>query len=92
MTYDNNWEEKEKIIDNKIPVRSELYIKQIKKSLEGINLSDILIIRNWICYASVIEDFSYKEIYDKEIKSSFISNILKPQLVFRKKNLLKKNN
>ena len=92
MTYDNNWEEKEKVIDNRIPVRSELDIKQIKKSLEGINLSDILIIRNWICYASIIEDFSYKEIYDKEIKSSFISSILKPQLVFRKKDLLKKNN
>jgi tetratricopeptide (TPR) repeat protein len=89
MQYNENWKEKELIIDNKIPIRNELDKKKIHKSLKGINLSDILIIKNWICYANLIGDFSYKDIYHKEVKSSFINKILEPQLAFRKKNLLK---
>ena len=88
MAYDKSWEEKELIFDNRIPVRTELDKKQIHKSLKGVNLSDILIIKNWISYASIIDDFSYKEFYDKEIKSIFINSILKPQLDFRKKDIL----
>ena len=63
--------------------------KKIHKSLQGINLSDILIIKNWIYYAYLIGDFSYKDIYYEEAKSSFIEAILEPQLTFRKKNLIK---
>ena len=89
MEYNENWKEKELIIDNKTPIRNKLDKKKIHKSLKGINLSDILIIKNWICYANLIDDFSYKDIYCKEAKSSFISKILEPQLAFRKKYLLK---
>ena len=89
MEYNENWKEKELIIDNKTPIRNELDKKKIHKSLKGINLSDILIIKNWICYANLIGDFSYKDIYYKEVKSSFINKILEPQLAFRKKYLLK---
>ena len=89
MEYKDNWKEKELIIDNKIPIRNELDKKKFNKSLKGINLSDILIIKNWICYANLIGDFSYKDIYSKEAESSFINKILEPQLAFRKKNLLK---
>ena len=89
MEYNENWKEKELIIDNKTPIRNKLDKKKIHKSLKGINLSDILIIKNWICYANLIGDFSYKDIYYKEVKSSFINKILEPQLAFRKKYLLK---
>ena len=89
MKYEKNWKEKELIIDNKTPIRNELDKKKIHKSLKGINLSDILIIKNWICYANLIGDFSYKDIYNREVKSSFINSILEHQLVFRKKNLIK---
>ena len=92
IVYNKNWSEKESNFDNSIPIRTELDKKQIHKSLQGINLSDILIIKNWICYAAIIGDFSYKKIYNKEIKSSFINNILKPQLAFRKKALLEQEN
>ena len=88
MQYDQDWKEKELAFDNRIPIRTELDKKQIHESLEGINLSDILIIKNWLCYASLIEDFSYKEIYEKDVKSSFIDSILKPQLAFRKRDFL----
>ena len=89
MEYDKNWKDKELMIDNKTPIRNELDKKKIHKSLKGINLSDILIIKNWICYADLIGDFSYKDIYYGDVKSSFINSILEPQLTFRKKDLIK---
>jgi tetratricopeptide (TPR) repeat protein len=89
MEYEKKWKEKELIIDNKTPLRKELDKKKIHKSLKGINLSDILIIKNWICYANLIGDFSYKDIYYEEVKSNFINSILEPQLTFRKKDLIK---
>ena len=89
MEYDKDWKDKELMIDNKIPIRNEFDKKKIHKSLKGINLSDILIIKNWICYADLIGDFSYKDIYYGDVKSSFINSILEPQLTFRKKDLVK---
>ena len=89
MEYEKKWKEKELIIDNKIPLRKKLDKKKIHKSLKGINLSDILIIKNWICYANLIGDFSYKNIYSGDVRSSFINSILEPQLTFRKKDLIK---
>ena len=89
MNYEKNWKDKELMIDNKTPIRNELDKKKIHKSLKGINLSDILIIKNWICYADLIGDFSYKDIYYGDVKSSFINSILEPQLTFRKKDLIK---
>ena len=89
MEYEKNWKDKELMIDNKTPIRNELDKKKIHKSLKGINLSDILIIKNWICYANLIGDFSYKDIYHEEVKSNFINSILEPQLTFRKKDLIK---
>ena len=90
MKYNEEWREKESIIDLRIPSRAESDKKKNLPSVKGINLSDILIIRNWLCYAKEIGDFSYKEIYDLEINSNFINNILNPQLDFRKKDFLKK--
>ena len=39
-------------------------------------------------YADAIGDYSYKLVYDKDIKDNFFSNIIKTQLDFRKKDLL----
>ena len=65
--------------------------KQIKKfggkSIVGINLSDILIINNWISYAQIIGDESYKKVYDKKIENVFVNKFLENQLEFRKKEL-----
>lgn len=87
MKYDNKWNSFEKIIDSREPERIEIDKKILCKSLEGINLSDILIINNWISYAQIIGDQSYKQVYDKKIKISFLKHILQKQLQFRKKNL-----
>ncbi len=88
IEYNQNWKEKEKLIDNIEPKRINLDKKVWKASLNGLNLSDILIIKNWINYANTIGDFTYKRIYEKEIENSVhVGNILINQLEFRKDNL-----
>ena len=88
MSYDQDWETKEKIIDNKNTIRLDIDEKIWGTSIRGLNLSDILIIKNWINYADSIGDYSYKLIYEKDVKNNFLKNILQPQLNFRKKDLL----
>ena len=87
MEYRSEWEEKENIIDKRIPIRENNDKKILGVTIKGINLSDILIIKNWLVFAKIINDESYKLIYDDEIGTNFIENILKPQLDFRKKEL-----
>ena len=87
MKYDNEWKSFEEIIDSRKPKRIEADKKILKKSIEGINLSDILIINNWISYAQIIGDESYKKVYDKKIENVFINKFLEDQLEFRKKEL-----
>jgi tetratricopeptide (TPR) repeat protein len=88
MTYNNDWKEKETLIDKTNPIRTTEDKKIFTQSTKGINLSDILIIKNWINYAEMIGDYSYKKIYNKKITPNFINNILRSQLNFRKKSLL----
>lgn len=87
MKYDNEWKSLEEIIDSREPKRIDEDKKIFSKSIEGINLSDILIINNWISYAQVIGDESYKTVYDKKIKNVFVNKFLEDQLEFRKKEL-----
>ena len=44
-----------------------------------------MVIKNWIGYADIIGDNSYKLIYDKKIENTFIEKILRSQIDFRKK-------
>ncbi len=87
INYNKLWQEKENIIDNEEPERLEADKKVYQKSVKGINLSDILIINNWLNYAKIIGDISYKKIYGKKIKTSNLNNILEKQLKFRINNI-----
>ena len=87
MQYNNGWRSFEDIIDSREPKRIEADKKIWGKSIVGINLSDILIINNWISYAQVIGDESYKKVYDKKIENAFVNKFLDDQLEFRKKEL-----
>jgi tetratricopeptide (TPR) repeat protein len=88
MQYKKEWAKKEYIFDSSEISRIDVDKKVWSSYLKGINLSDILIIKNWIKYADTIGDYSYKLVYDKDIKDNFFSNIIKTQLDFRKKDLL----
>ena len=84
--YNKNWKKKEDIVDGREPPRLNIDKKVIGETIQGINLSDILIIKNWIRYADIIEDYSYKLIYKKITKTNMMDKILNTQIEFRKKN------
>ena len=85
--YDQKWDTFEKIIDSREPKRIKADKKIWGKSIEGINLSDILILNNWISYSQIIGDESYKKVYNKKIENNFLKKFLENQLEFRKKQL-----
>ena len=87
FNYNENWHKQENIIDKLEPNRSDENKKILIQSSKGINLSDILIIKNWISYAYIIGDHSYKKIYTSHIDVSFLSKILKNQINFRVREL-----
>ena len=84
MKYKEEWLIKEKLIDDRTPVRKEEDKKIWGKYLQGLNLPDILIIFNWINYAHLIGDLSYKKIFEKEIRPNFLNQILENQIEYRK--------
>ena len=86
MKYNEEWSTKEKLIDERVPKRDDNDKKIWGRYIKGMNLSDILIINNWINYADIIGDFSYKEIFKKKIKTNFLNKILENQIEFRKNN------
>tara|TARA_B100001769_G_C21921229_1_gene496791 strand:- start:166 stop:720 length:555 start_codon:yes stop_codon:yes gene_type:complete len=87
--YNEEWKEKEILIDNLEPTRSQTDKKVLIDTIRGLNLSDVLIIKNWINYACLIGDSSYKKIYDKKINNAFMNKALQKQLNFRIEDLKK---
>ena len=83
MKYDVSWKEKEKIVDNKIPERDKSTKIFSKNHIKGINLHDVLSIRNWLIYAKKINDNSHKKIYSDNLNSSFMDKTLSNQLTER---------
>ena len=87
MEYQSEWDVKENIIDKRNPTRESNDKKILGMTIKGMSLSDILIIKNWLAFAKILNDQSYKLIYSDEIKTNFIENFLKSQLNIRKNEL-----
>lgn len=87
MEYQSEWDVKENIIDKRNPIRESNDKKILGMTIKGMSLFDILIIKNWLAFAKILNDQSYKLIYQDEIKTNFIENFLKSQLNFRKNEL-----
>ncbi len=85
MKYVEKWEAKEKLIDDEEPLRLKIDKKVWVATLKEVSLSDILIINNWLNYADIIGDFSYKKVSNEKIHSPYVQKILSDQLKFRKK-------
>ena len=81
MSYDKSWKKYEKLIDDNSPAVSE---RVINPTINKINLSDVLIIKNWLDYAEIVGDNSFEKIYISNVSSNFLSQILKNQITFRK--------
>ena len=75
LNYNNDWKVFEKIIDDR---NLNKKIPQLKeKSLNGITLKDAIVLNNWLYYAKIIGDNSYKLISEKPSYSSYINKKVK---------------
>ena len=77
IVYDEGWTKKEELIDHEISNGSKKGKKVFNRSLSGTCLGDILIINNWLNYAKLINDKSYKKITDEIFFSEYIFQAVK---------------
>ena len=75
VNYNPNWKKYEEIIDKKFP---KFHLKNKKQqTIKGISFYDIMIIRNWLFFASLINDQSYKTIQEKTTPNSNLEKIVR---------------
>jgi len=79
MKYNEEWRNKEKIIDEKLIKKDHSDKIVSTKNLAGTTLRDVLIMRNWLSYAKKVGDLSYKSIFEKIIISPIIEKKLSGQ-------------
>ena len=79
MTYDANSKKYEDKFDKE---NIELGLnKKTRSTIKGITLYDALVIRNWLAYAKIIGDDTYKLISDKVFYSKTIEEKVKTKLL-----------
>ena len=84
MKYNNDW----KKIETKEDLDNNFKKINFKETLSGLSLSDILIINQWITYANIIGDTSYKVINLRYSPSDYILKKMVDQKDMRKKQFL----
>ena len=73
MNYNQNWRE----IENEIDEGKKEWGKT-SNSIEGFNLNNFLIMRNWVAYAQTIKDETVNQITNEQIKKpKFLKNLNK---------------
>ena len=87
MEYNAEWRSKEKFIDDKLAKRDQSKQRVLRKNLPGATVCDILIMRNWISYAKMIGDLSYKKITKEVSISPAIEKKITNYLSKRKKEI-----
>ena len=63
VSYNSEWKKYENTIDDKYQKFHRM--KKNQETFKGISLYDVMIIRNWLMFASMINDQTYKKIADK---------------------------
>ena len=84
MEYNSMWNK----IEEDYNTKNSAVKKILKETISGLNISDFLTIKNWLSYAQIIEDLSYKEISPEVPNSKLILGLISNQLDFRKKQFL----
>ena len=84
--YRKEWINIEKIFDQKNLVTERNKEKIYNNTLNEFNLPDFLIIKNWLLYAKIIGDESYKEIFEFNFNDNHLSKIDIQKIQLRKKN------
>ena len=75
MKYNSNWNNTEESFDKKNP--DMIFKTKLSPSINGITLFDALVFRNWIAFARLTGDESYKKICNKNFYSKFIEEKIK---------------
>ncbi len=81
MNYNKNWDH----IEKSIKVKKNFNTIKLNNSISGLSISDLLIIVQWLNYAKIIGDLSYKQINLDFFNSKFVDHQLLNQVEFRKK-------
>ena len=85
MKYNEKWRIKEKKIDGQLIQRDNGKRRRLRKNLAGTSVCDVLIMRNWIGYAKIIGDTSYKKIIEDVPIPAHIEKKLSYRLLKHKK-------
>tara|TARA_Y100000591_G_scaffold323165_1_gene340518 strand:+ start:2695 stop:3966 length:1272 start_codon:yes stop_codon:yes gene_type:complete len=78
MSYNSNWKNYEIEFDEKNP--DMIFDKISNPTISGISLFDALVFRNWLSYAKMIGDESYKKISNQIFYSKFVEKKLELKL------------
>jgi len=84
--YQKDWIKIEKEYDQKNWIYENDQERSYTNTLNQFNLPDFLIIKNWLIYAEIIEDHTYKEVFDFDIKINRLSKTEIQKIKLRAKN------
>ena len=84
MKYNEKWEQ----IENNIKIKKNFNKIKLNHSVPGLSISDFLIINQWLNYAKVIGDLTYKKIELELFNNKYIDQQMLNQIEFRKKEFL----
>lgn len=82
--YKDKWIDIENKFDEKNLIKEINKEKIFNKTLKKFNLTDYLIIKNWLIYAKVIGDFSYQKVFKFEVQDNKLSEEQKKLINERK--------
>lgn len=84
--YKKDWINLENEFDQKNWIEENSKERSYNNTLNKFNLPDFLIIKNWLIYAKIIDDQSYKKVFDIDVKTTHLSktDIQKIQLRAKK--------
>ena len=86
IIYKEDWTDIEKRFDEKHFISKINDEKVYNNTLNKFNLTDFLIIKNWLLYAKIIDDDSYKKIIKFDINDKNFDQFQKEQIKLRKKH------
>ena len=88
MEYKQEWNKFEETVDKKFP--KFLSNKKDRETVKGINLRDILIIKNWLLFAKLIGDNSYQRITNENLVNKNIEKQFSDKIESINNNYIKK--
>ena len=84
MNYNEEWLK----IENNLEIKKNFNKIKLNNSVPGLSISDFLIINQWLNYAKVVGDLTYKEIELDLLSPKYINQQMLNQVEFRKKEFL----